>query len=110
MNHKLYLPVFLFFLLTICSAAFSQEANPLLGAWELISGTYNLPDNPTTRSRPDKSFHFKLFSGKHFSTIMQGDDGQWNMAAAGTYVLNGNIYRETICCCYNQEAVGGTME
>lgn len=87
--------IFLFFLLTICSAAFSQETNPLIGGWELISGVYNLPDNPTERSQPDRPYQLKVFSPGHFAYVHLKPDGSFNHASAGTYRLEGNKYIET---------------
>lgn len=60
-----------------------------------------------------KPFQFKLFSGKHYALIMEDNEGKWSSSVAGSYVLDGNIYRETVQYAspsFPKEVIGLTMD
>lgn len=73
-----------------------HAANPIVGAWELIHGTYGLPDEPSERNQPDNPFQLKLFTESgHFAYVMKDAEGAYSSASGGTYSLDGSTYTET---------------
>lgn len=86
-----------FVLLLICDPSFGQDANPLVGAWELIYGKYSVPGEPsvTERNQPDRPFQLKVFSPGHFAYVMQDEGGAFSGASAGSYRIEGDLYIET---------------
>ena len=85
---------------------YSPEKPPSIeGGWEVVWGKYG--DNVRD---PGKPFQFKMFSDRHFSFIAEDGQGNWNWAAAGTYELEGDIYRETAIYNSIKEYVGLVLE
>lgn len=68
---------------------------PLTGAWELVHARYGLPDEPMEIDKPDAPIQLKLFSDGHYAHVMNGPDGGFWGASAGTYAVEGNRYTET---------------
>lgn len=60
----------------------TSSASLLNGAWETV-----LPDGKITE--------FKMYHDGHFSYIMQDSSGNWSIAGAGSYTIDGNSYKET---------------
>ena len=58
------------------------SASPLEGAWETVS-----PDG--------KVREFKMYHDGYFSFLMHDSSGTQTIAAAGTYTIDGNTYKET---------------
>lgn len=67
-----------------------SQAASIEGAWELIWEEVGgkIRDN-------EKNAQFKLFHDGFFSLIAFDSTGKWSWAGAGTYSLDGNIYKET---------------
>ncbi len=86
-----------FVLLIISYPSFGQDANPLVGAWELIYGKYSVPGETsfTEMNQPDRPFGFKVFSPEHFAFVNQDEDGTFSLASAGPYRIDGDRYIET---------------
>lgn len=78
-------------------------ASPLVGGWLLIWGKYG--DNIRN---PEEPYQFKMFTDKHYSLLMDQGEGNW-VGAAGTYVLEDNIYKETVKYATLPEYVGFTL-
>ncbi len=71
------------------AAGTASPDNPIEGAWELVWGQYG-----DQVQAPAEPFQIKLFTDRHMAFIGERA-GKWDFAVAGTYELDGNIYRET---------------
>jgi|GEM_PF-3462818 len=92
---KTFVFSFAIFLSTL-GITYAQQSNPMVGAWELIEGTYQSADNLIVeRKQPEKPFQLKVFSPGHFSYVMNNEDDSFGGASAGTYRIEGNQYIET---------------
>lgn len=77
----------LFLVVSFSVNSYGQKTKSIQGAWELISGKYGMPNNPTERNQPNKPFQIKLLTDKYFAYIMQKSDGSFEQASAGTYTI-----------------------
>lgn len=95
MNYfKLSVTALLFIMLAIAVVSFNRDekakskststlsASPIDGAWETVS-----PDG--------KAREFKMYHDGFFSFLMHDSSGTQTVAAAGTYTIDGNTYKET---------------
>jgi hypothetical protein len=73
----------------------AEEANPIVGAWELIHGEYGDGAGGVQVRSPGMPFQLKLFTPTHFAYSMQADDGSFSGASAGAYTLGDGTYTET---------------
>ena len=73
----------------------TSSASPIEGAWETVSA-----DGKITQ--------FKMWHEGFYSLIMQDSSGKWSRAAAGSYSIDGNTYKETIRYCDIPEYVGAS--
>jgi hypothetical protein len=61
----------------------TSSTSPIEGEWETVSA-----DGKITQ--------FKMWHDGFYSLIMQDSLGKWTAAAAGSYSIDGNTYKETI--------------
>lgn len=86
------------FLVTACQKADKpsesetdrQSQSPIGGAWELVE---NRVDGKL--EKPIRPQQLKIFHDGFFSFIHYNPDGSFHGAGAGTYILEGNQYKET---------------
>jgi len=69
--------------------------DPLAGAWELVHARYGLPDAPVEFDQPDAPLQLKIFGAGRYAHVMNGPDGEFWGASAGTYAVDGDRYTET---------------
>lgn len=82
------------------------HSDPLTGAWELVHARYGLPDEPVEIDRPDAPIQLKIFGDGHYAHVMNGPDGEFWGASAGTYAVDGDRYTETTWWSSSPENVG----
>jgi hypothetical protein len=81
-----------------------MPVNPMMGTWELISGTtIQGKDTTTTDYTKNKKF-LKIINGSHFSFVghdlSKGKDSMaFYTSGAGTYTLTDSIYTEHLQFC-----------
>ena len=82
----------------------AQKKSPIEGNWELVSTLYN-----GTLTTPKRSpSQFKMFHDGYCSFLMYDDAGNFAMAGAGTYKIDGNQYQETLTYCNEPAWIGMT--
>ncbi len=82
-------------LVAVGQQAFAQHRDPLGGAWEVVWGRYGPPGKPVEMTSSDAPIQLKLFTSNRFAYVRHGDNGAFQAASAGTYVVEGDRYTET---------------
>lgn len=70
----------------------SKEVSPIEGNWITVSFEQN--GKLTHPKRMPQLF--KMFHDGFFSLFMYDDEGQFSLAGAGTYEIDGDMYKETV--------------
>lgn len=83
-----------------------QASDPLDGAWEVIHGVYGLPDTPTELHSVERPIQLKIFNSGHFAYVRHKEDGSFQAASAGSYIVEGDRYTETTKWSYLPESIG----
>jgi hypothetical protein len=81
----------------------NTKTSPLEGSWNLVWKSGN-----ESFRREGKVTQFKMFSHGYFSLIGQDSTGKSSWAGAGTYTVEGNMYKEIFLYCTIPEYVGAT--
>lgn len=95
-------PILFFLMLTSCET--KKNTLPLIGTWQLISGTL-IEKNDTTVTDYTKNKKFiKIINNSHFAFLghdlnMGKDSTAFFSSGGGTYSLDGNIYTEHLEFC-----------
>lgn len=84
----------------------TSAGDPLAGAWELVHARYGLPDAPVEIDQPDAPIQLKIFGGGRYAHVMNGPDGDFWGASAGTYAVDGDRYTETTLWSSSPENIG----
>jgi hypothetical protein len=93
--------------LTVASGgAWAEQADPLVGAWEVIYGQYGLPDAPVEMISAERPVQLKLFGSNRFAYVRHKEDGSFLAASAGRYTIQGDRYTETTEWSSAPEALG----
>ena len=84
--------------------------NPLVGTWEFVS-LVRTADGTTTEMQAEKDGMraIKIFSKTHFAVVSHGADGTFRGANAGSYVVKGETFSETLQNSSYPDAVGATF-
>ncbi len=80
-----------------------KSSTPLEGNWELVS-------NQVVGRKINLSQHqqFKVFNKGFFCFVFNDSMGNFHSAGAGSYEVNGNIYKETVSYYSNPKYVGAS--
>lgn len=82
-------------LLSVSSFAFGAE--PLAGAWELVSAKYSKPTGELIEEvNEQKMKSLKILSQNRFTFITQSKDGKFLSAGGGKYRIDGGKYIESV--------------
>jgi hypothetical protein len=102
-----------FFILVLFTSCCQQEKSPLEGTWEMVSGTWTLPDStvfeyPGNIKEGSQLFMYSkdyyLFSGRFkMDTIFHDNYG------GGTYKYGENKYEETLLYFVDSSSIGQTL-
>jgi hypothetical protein len=81
-----------------------QPINPLIGTWQLVSGTTIQGKDTTTTDYTKNKRFLKIINGTHFSFVghdlSKGKDSlAFYSSGAGTYTLTDSIYTEHLQFC-----------
>ena len=68
--------------------------DPLVGAWEVVYGQYGLPDAAVELKSPQRPVQLKVFAGGRFAYVRHKEDGSFQAASAGSYLIDGDRYSE----------------
>jgi len=108
MKHEITITL-LFSLLISCqsnsgSTEGSQAVNPIVGTWQLISGTVIQGKDTTTTDYTRNRKFLKIVNGSHFSFVghdlSKGKDSlAFYSSGAGTYSLKDSVYTEHLQYC-----------
>ena len=82
-------------------------ANPLLGSWEFVEGTYAVEQGFVTAKAPELT-SVKLITATHFNYITQ-KNGQFHYAGGGQYTLKNQQFVETFVYGNIESLLGKTM-
>ncbi len=79
-------------------------ASPLNGAWELYSTEAG--GKTTFHKKPSQ---FKIYHDGFFCIMMYDATGKFDTAGAGTYELDGNMYKETVTYSSDPSLLGASL-
>src|SRR5688572_3665863 len=96
-----------FILLFAGVSAFSQEQNPLVGTWKMVSMNWKRGDS-TGKIDGTTVNHIKIITPTHFATLTQNLDGTFRRAEGGKATFDGNTYSETPTHGNNTSILGKT--
>ncbi len=81
-----------------------KPASPIDGAWELYSTEKG---GKTTFAK--KPSQIKVYHDGYFCMMSYDSTGKFSYAGAGTYELDGNLYKETFTYDTWKEGIGGSL-
>ncbi len=73
----------------------AEQADPVVGAWEVVHGQYGLPDATVDMNCAERPVQLKVFASGHFAYVRHKEDGSFQAASAGSYTIDGDRYTET---------------
>ena len=85
------------------------QADPLVGAWEVVYGQYGLPDAAVELKSPQRPVQLKVFAGGRFAYVRHKEDGSFQAASAGSYLIDGDRYSEKTEWSSVPQAIGTTV-
>jgi hypothetical protein len=96
MKKVFFLSLFIVLIIGNCA---QEKKSPIVGAWQMISGTYTTPDTVINFPVSNNAKHMKIIGEKYFSTVWQDttiDKSDWWYAGfnGGTYTFADGIYTE----------------
>jgi len=102
--------LFLATLLIAAGAGFAGD-NPLVGTWELVSVTGNAADGTKRdlHATKDGFRSIKIYGKTHYAVVSHAADGTFSNASAGSYVVKGETFAETLQNSSNPGGVGKTF-
>ena len=105
---KSLLPSLLFILSSTAIVSCDQNEKKAESQPTSTSSTSPIEGEWVTVSADGKITQFKMWHDGFYSLIMQDSLGKWTAAAAGSYSIDGNTYKETIRYHSNPEYVGAS--
>lgn len=105
---KSLLPSLLFILSATAIVSCNQNEKKAESQPTSTSSTSPIEGEWVTVSADGKITQFKMWHDGFYSLIMQDSLGKWTAAAAGSYSIDGNTYKETIHYHSNPEYVGAS--
>ena len=78
--------------------------NPMIGSWQLVSGTTITGKDTTTTDYTRNKRFLKIINGSHFAFVGHDvnkgkDSAAFYSSGAGTYTLNDSVYTEHLQFC-----------